>query len=155
MCGWEGGGNPGELAEVKSLTSKAVPPDHRLLISFMGGWINRDLRFNRAAAKMQVIYFIATFALLFSPSVLSLPHSSLSFSQRETEQWREEKALLGERRMNRTSGVSLGVIGKQRARDGVDRERREGDVWVGWGCSLIGSWERGRERKRGIWTQRG
>lgn len=36
--------------------------------------------------------------------------------------------------MNRTSGVSLGVIGKQRARDGVDRERREGmeEERCGW-----------------------
>lgn len=34
-----------KLAKVKSLTSKAVPPDHRLLTSFMGGWINRLVRF--------------------------------------------------------------------------------------------------------------
>lgn len=66
-----------ELAKVKSLTSKAVPPDHRLLISFMGGWINRLLLFNRAAAKMQVIYFIAAF-----PSLSSFPLSLLSATRR-------------------------------------------------------------------------
>lgn len=57
----------GELAKVKSLTSKAVPPDHSLLISFMGGWINRLLPYNRTAAKMQVIHFIAAFPYLSHP----------------------------------------------------------------------------------------
>lgn len=73
----EEGEKGSELAKVKSLTSKAVPPDHRLLISFMGGWINRLLLFNRAAAKMQVIYFIAAF-----PSLSSFPLNLLSATRR-------------------------------------------------------------------------
>lgn len=134
---------------MKSLTSKAVPPDRRLP-NQLHGWLAKsalNLTTHLSTpkifslffflSKVQVIYFIAT----FSPPLACSHFASISLSfilfylffpclctleRKWTRRGREKKSHGGsetrEEWMNRMSGVSRGRIRKQRMRDWVDGE---------------------------------